>query len=174
MFQSVLQRTLPISGDTPLSHSPSSFLLHICPCTGLYNTNGHLSSIIASFSASFSQEKRLSCSVLSRGSRPTRPPRPTSLTRLTGLTRMTQKCVGVSVRRLIFGRIPAASAHSPEKKSGKSFAGTLERGLPCIIAARRPPKTLVNLSCLLYVASAVQLLDISVFMCYNIGRGQEL
>ena len=69
------------------------------------------------------------------------------------------------------GWITAQSAHSPEKKFGKSFAGPLGIGLPCIIVARRPRKTLVNLAALVNLASVVQLLDISRFMWYNIGRG---
>ena len=56
------------------------------------------------------------------------PARPAGLTGPTGLTCLTsptgpplptQKCAGEPVRRLIFGRITAQSAHSPEKKSEK-------------------------------------------------------
>ena len=108
-----------------------------------------------------------------------RPPRQTGQTRLTSPTvrAFSVDCAPVcnvaevSVWHLIFGRIPAQSGYSPEKKL-KNNSSEKGRVRECgCLTGKRDFAYLVNLWCLVYLCSVVHLLDISVFMWYTISRG---
>ena len=64
--------------------------------------------------------------------------------------------------------------HAAEKNLKKNSAEKGRVRDSGSLTGKRDSANLVNLACLVHLASVVQLLDISRFMWYNIGRGEEL